>query len=410
MSLPIPRGFAFAGVHCGIKREPTDLDFALFVSERPSTAAGVYTQNRVIAAPVVYDRQRTPSDHIQAVAVNSGNANACTAEAGTRDSLAMAELTAAALSQRGSSVPVTSESVLVMSTGVIGVPLPMANIQQGIGACMTELGGSSQHAEAAARAMMTTDLVPKLAGRTLKIPACCPAEDETERRLLGFAKGSGMIAPNMATMLAVLCTDANLRPADAQSVLCRVVAETFNCVRVDGHTSTNDTVLLLANGITGPSLSGAGLQAFETALHEVCTELARAIADDGEGATHLITVEVCGADSDDLARQIARCVVDSPLVKTAVTGGDANWGRIVSAAGYAGVDFDPNSLGLHLQGVCLYENNTPVPFDEQQVSTLMKDRREVLIQLSVGKGPGRGRIWSCDLTADYIRINADYRT
>jgi glutamate N-acetyltransferase/amino-acid N-acetyltransferase len=226
-----------------------------------------------------------------------------------------------------------------------------------------------------------------------------------------MAKGAAMIGPKLATMLGVVVTDAAIDPADAQRLLAAAAEETFNCVSVDGHMSTNDTVLLLANGAAGsPQLHGAGLEAFGRTLHAVCEFLAREMADDGEGATHVMRIEVTGAASRDAARQIARTIADSPLVKTAVHGADPNWGRIVSAAGYSGIALNPTQVILRVNGTLLFEGGSPVPFNADEVSASIKDHRETLIELVVGAGPGRIRFYSSDLTADYVHLNADYHT
>jgi glutamate N-acetyltransferase/amino-acid N-acetyltransferase len=252
--------------------------------------------------------------------------------------------------------------------------------------------------------MMTTDTRPKLSGARF-------TADGTSCTLFGMAKGAAMIGPRLATMLGVVLTDAAVDPADAQRLLREAAEETFNCVSVDGHTSTNDTVLLLANGAAGgPTLSGAGLAAFAAALHGCCEALAREIADDGEGATHVLRIEVTGCTSRDAARQIARTIGDSPLVKTAVHGADPNWGRIVSAAGYAGVPFDPQKLVLRVNGMLLFRDGAPVPFDADAVSASIKEARETLIEVDIQSGPGRIRFYSSDLTAEYVHLNADYHT
>jgi glutamate N-acetyltransferase/amino-acid N-acetyltransferase len=251
---------------------------------------------------------------------------------------------------------------------------------------------------------MTTDTRPKLAGSRFEA-------EGSRYTLFAMAKGAAMIGPKMATMLAVVLVDAALEPADAQQLLAEAVEETFNCVSVDGHMSTNDTVLLLANGGAGGStLHGAGLAACGRSIHEACERLAREMADDGEGATHVMRIEVSGCGSRDDARRIARSIADSPLVKTAVHGADPNWGRIVSAAGYAGVSFDPNRLELRLNGTLLFRDGAPVAFDAEAVSGSIQAARETLIEVSVGDGPGRVRFYSSDLTAEYVRLNADYHT
>jgi glutamate N-acetyltransferase/amino-acid N-acetyltransferase len=400
LQLPVPHlptGFRAAGVHAGLKRNPTREDVSLFVSTLPATAAGVYTTNLVYAAPVAYDRARTPGEGFRAVVVNSGNANACTGTRGLEDAEAMA---AAAAEQLG----VRASEVLVLSTGVIGEFLPMPVLTAGITKAAASLGHEQQSLITAARGMMTTDTRPKLYGRQFTAGGRAIS-------ITGVAKGAAMVGPRMATMLGVILTDAPLASDDAQRLLGSACEQSFNCVSVDGHTSTNDTVLLLANGaVGGPCLEGGDLEEFGRLLEETCRTLAREIADDGEGATHVIRIEVTGSRSRDEARTIARTVADSPLVKTAVSGADPNWGRIVSAAGYAGVAFDANQLTLHVNGTLLFTAGAPVECDEMAVSDSIRGNRETEIRLSVGDGPGEITFYSSDLTAEYVHLNADYRT
>ena len=394
---PLPKGFRVAGAHAGLKRNPTREDISLVVSDLPATAAGVYTTNLVFAAPVAFDRARTPGTGFRAVAINSGNANACTGTRGLDDAAAMAGAAAAALA-------VPEAGVLVLSTGIIGEFLPLGKIKAGIEIVAGRLGTDADAVVTAARGMMTTDTRPKLSGSSFQAAGVA-------HTLFGMAKGAAMVGPRMATMLGVILTDAALAPADAQRLLGEATEQTFNCVSVDGHTSTNDTVLLLANGAAGGTpLTGKGLEAFGRALVDACEALAREIADDGEGATHVLRVEVSGCRTRDDARQIARTVADSPLVKTAIHGADPNWGRIVSAAGYSGVAFDPDKLVLRLNGTLLFEHGQPVPFDAERVSESIKAARETLIELAVHAGPASIRFYSSDLTAEYVHLNADYHT
>jgi len=394
---PLPKGFRVAGAHAGLKRNPTREDISLVVSDLPATAAGVYTTNLVFAAPVAFDRARTPGTGFRAVAINSGNANACTGTRGLDDAAAMANAAAAALA-------VPEAGVLVLSTGIIGEFLPLGKIKAGIEIVAGRLGTDADAVVTAARGMMTTDTRPKLSGSSFHAAGVA-------HTLFGMAKGAAMVGPRMATMLGVILTDAALAPADAQRLLGEATEQTFNCVSVDGHTSTNDTVLLLANGAAGGTpLTGKGLDAFGRALVDACEALAREIADDGEGATHVLRVEVSGCRTRDDARQIARTVADSPLVKTAIHGADPNWGRIVSAAGYSGVAFDPDKLVLRLNGTLLFEHGQPVPFDADRVSESIKAARETLIELAVHAGPASIRFYSSDLTAEYVHLNADYHT
>lgn len=396
---PLPRGFQVAGLHAGLKRNPTREDISLVISDRPATAAGVYTQNLVFAAPVAYDRARTPGTGFRGVVVNSGNANACTGSRGEEDAAAMGTTAAEAIGG-------LDGSVLVMSTGIIGEFLPLEKIKAGIQQAAGQLGDDEARVVRAARGLMTTDTRPKLAGGSFGRTA-----DGERFRLLGMAKGAAMIGPKLATMLGILITDAALTPDAAQRLLTEATEVSFNCVSVDGHMSTNDTVLLLANGAADAEpLSGTNLEAFEAAVIEACQSLAHEIADDGEGATHIIRIDVSGAESRDDARRVARAVGDSPLVKTAVSGADPNWGRIVSAAGYAGVDFDPNRLVLRVNGVELFRNAAPVEFDAAAVSASIRDARETTIEIELGVGPGAIRFFTSDLTAEYVRLNADYHT
>jgi glutamate N-acetyltransferase/amino-acid N-acetyltransferase len=408
MTVRLPIGFRAAGVYSGVKRNDTKLDLSLVVSDQPAVAAGVYTQNLVYAAPVKIDRERTPSDSIRVVAINSGVANACTGDQGDADARQMAAWAAEAVGAK-------PEQALVMSTGVIGTMLPMEKIHAGIKAAAQRLGDDNQSLERAARGIMTTDTVPKICGREVTI-AGIPT------RVTGIAKGAAMIGPNMATMLSLVMTDACLRKQDAQTALLDAMDESFHCISVDGHMSTNDTVILLANGAAseraGSSatpdgakpLAGKGLEDFRTTLLEVCEDLAQSIPADGEGATHLITVEVHGCRSRQDALQIGKTIADSPLVKTAIAGADPNWGRIVSAAGYAGVQFDPSKVTLYINGLLLYERGAPVDFSADAVSKSIATDRDTSVVLILEEGKSAARFWTTDLTAEYVRLNADYHT
>ncbi len=397
MSISVPAGFRLGGVHCGLKRNPTREDLSLIVSDLPAAAAGAYTQNLVFAAPVALDRSRTPGDGFRAVAINSGNANACTGERGLADAREMARLAAATCNATG-------EQALILSTGIIGEFLPLEKIAAGMKLVAGQLGRDEASLIAAARGMMTTDTVHKLAGRSLSLGG-------RAIQITGMAKGAAMIGPRMATMLGLVLTDARLTPAAAQQALSAVVDDTFNCISVEGHMSTNDTVLLIANGAAGDEpLAGVDFGAFQTALHEVCAELAQAIPADGEGATHVISIEVIGCATRDAARQIARTVADSPLVKTAIAGADPNWGRIVSAAGYAGIPLDPAGIELRVNGHLLYQHGAPTTFNRDAVSASIRGNRETQIALNFAEGRERIRFWTTDLTAEYVRLNADYHT
>jgi glutamate N-acetyltransferase / amino-acid N-acetyltransferase len=397
MSKSVPNGFRMGALHCGLKRNATREDLSLVVSDLPAVAAGVYTKNLVYAAPVALDRERTPGTGFRVVAINSGNANACTGPRGLADAMEMARLAAATCGFDGL-------HALVMSTGVIGEFLPLEKIAAGLATLSGQLGSDEASLIAAARGMMTTDTVHKLSTRHLN-PSGRPMQ------ITGMAKGAAMIGPRMGTMLGLIMTDAHLTPAVAQEALSAIVDDTFNCISVEGHMSTNDTVLLLANGAAGgPPVEGPELEAFQEALHVVCGELSRAIPADGEGATHLLSIEVKGCATKDAARQIARTVADSPLVKTAIAGADPNWGRIVSAAGYAGVPFDPAGVELHLNGTLLYREGTPTKFEAAAVSASIRDHRETRIFLKFSEGEAHAHFWSTDLTVEYVRLNADYHT
>jgi glutamate N-acetyltransferase/amino-acid N-acetyltransferase len=396
-SIALPQGFQVAGVHCGIKRNPNKQDLSLLVSDRPATAAGVYTTNLVFAAPVGLDRARTPGADFRVIVINSGNANACTGPKGDEDAAEMARLAAAFTGAKPG-------QALVMSTGVIGLYLPMEKIAAGIADAANQLGVSEENIVSAARGMLTTDTVHKIASRSVSIGG-------RTIRLVGFAKGAAMIGPRMGTMLGAVLTDAPLAPTAAQSALLAASEDTFNCITIDGHMSTNDTVLLLANGAAGGTpLAGADLEQFQAALTDLCGELAKAIPADGEGATHLVTLDVTGCKSREDARLIAKAVCESALVKTAIAGGDPNWGRIVSAAGYAGVPFNPRGVNLWVNDIQLYVDGAPAPFDKPAASKSIRENRDTKILLTFQEGEAQIRFWTTDLTAEYVRLNADYTT
>ena len=394
--MDVPKGFKFAGVSAGIKADSSKKDMTLIAPDGPCAVAGVYTQNLVVAAPVTLDRQRTPSNSIRGVIVNSGNANACTGQQGCANAEAMAASAAA-------EIGCEAEEVLVMSTGIIGVQLPMEKILDGARHLGSLLGGDGESFLAAADGFLTTDNGRKISSRQIDIGS-------EQITIAGIAKGAGMIGINMATFLSVVMTDAKIDAATLQSIQSRVIQTTFNCVSVEGHTSTNDTFLLMASGAVGNSLSADELQEFESVLEEVCLDLAKMIPADGEGASHVLEIEVSGAGCDHDARVIAETVAHSNLVKTCITGNDPNWGRIVSAVGYAGIDIDADQIVLHLLGQKLFEHSEPVVFNAAKMSSAMRNNREISIQLRVGIGSGNAKIWTSDLTTDYVVFNADYHT
>ena len=393
-----PSGFKAGAVRAGIKPSG-GLDLAVLIADRDCSAAGTFTTNRVAAAPVHWDKALVPSDSIRAIIINAGNANAATGQQGLHNAKLTAETAAKRLGCR-------VDQVLVASTGVIGHQLPMEKVEAGVEAAVAAATADPTGFRDASLAILTTDTRPKVVSKRWGI-----GDEGRETTLLGIAKGAAMIGPQMATMLGFLLTDARVAPADLQRILSGAVEDSFNCVSVEGHTSTNDTVLILAGGDPAqPTLSGPELVTFAAMVRETCVELARMIPEDGEGATHRITIDVDGALDREEARTIARAVADSPLVKTAIHGADPNWGRIVSAAGYAGVPFEENELSLTLNGTPLYLDGVPLDFDAAAVSAHLRANFETTIHLSLKRGDGTIRFWTCDLTADYIRLNADYTT
>ena len=396
-NVPLPAGFRAAGVHCGIKKDAALLDLSLFVCDQPAVAAGVFTTNLVHGAPVKVTRSRLPRATARGVIMNSGNSNACTGEQGIADARWMTAEVAAQLD-------CPEDDILVCSTGVIGRFLPRDKLQAGIPVVVKQLDAGPAGFLNAAQGIMTTDKFPKQSTRTGEIGGALV-------RISGVAKGAAMIAPNMATMLSVIMTDATLLPADAQAMLKHAVDRSFNCISVDGHMSTSDTVLLLASGAgAGEQLSTHEHTRFQQMLNEVAMELAQDIISDGEGADHEITIDVRGLRTREEAYAIAKAVAESPLVKTAIAGGDPNWGRIVSAVGYAGVKLAETDITLRLNDVLLYQSGTPVEFNAAEVSAALKNNRHVQIELEFPLGRESVRFWTCDLTAEYVRLNADYTT
>jgi glutamate N-acetyltransferase/amino-acid N-acetyltransferase len=389
--LMLPIGFRAGAVKAGIKPSG-GLDLTVLVSDREASAAGTFTTNRVAAAPVHWDRSLLPSRAIRGIVINSGNANAATGQLGLDNAKATAAGAAAILGCQ-------AEQVLVASTGVIGHQLPMLRVEAGLRAALDAASDDVASFHLASHAIMTTDTKPKVVSIQREIG------DRTVT-LLGLAKGAAMIGPNMATMLGFLLTDAQVEPERLRAMLKHSVEDSFNCISVEGHMSTNDTVLALANGASGVEDDDA----LAAMIHETCVTLAKMIPDDGEGATHLITIDVEGAATPEDARAVARAVADSPLVKTAIHGADPNWGRIVSAAGYAGVPFEEADLSLWLNDFALYRDGAPLPFDDATVSANLKANRDTHIRLVLNHGTNRIRFWTCDLTAEYIRLNADYTT
>jgi glutamate N-acetyltransferase / amino-acid N-acetyltransferase len=387
-----PQGYLAAGVSSGIKKK--GLDLAVLFSSQPASASGVFTTNRVQAAPVVLSREnlKLSRGRIRAVLVNSGCANACTGERGMQDSLITTRCLASHLN-------VDPAQVFVSSTGVIGAFLPVPKVLKGIAAAVSAL--NSQGGNAAMRAIMTTDTCEKtiavegrIGGKTVRIG--------------GMAKGSGMIHPQMATMLGFITTDVAIPPKELDKILHRIVERTFNCVTVDGDTSTNDTVMVMANGVSGAAVTdGRSIAVFEKGLLMVCEYLAKSIARDGEGATKFVEINVHGASDFDAARKVAKAIAHSPLVKTALYGQELNWGRILCAIGYSGVPFDPEEVTLSLNKILIFRNGAPVSSTRTRAEKALK-MHDLEIDVDLAGGHGAATVWTCDLSHKYIDINASY--
>jgi glutamate N-acetyltransferase / amino-acid N-acetyltransferase len=390
------RGFRAAGIHCGVKKAKKDL--CLLVSDRPAAGAAVLTTNRVQAAPILVVREQlAPGRPMRAVVVNSGNANACTGERGLRDAWAM-------VSAAGEALGIDRAQVLVSSTGVIGQFLPIEKITAGIAvaAGALALGGGGDAAEA----ILTTDTFAKqyavsydAGGTTITVG--------------GMAKGSGMIAPNMATMLAFITTDAAIEAGVLRAALRRAADRSFNRISVDGDTSTNDMVAVLANGASGvPAITSdedPAYAPFYAALESVLIALSKMIVVDGEGATKFVEIQVRGARSEGEAAQAARAVANSSLVKTAINGEDANWGRILAAVGYSGIDFDPALAEISFDDVPILRKNYAIDFSEEDAKRVLQ-KKEIRITVDLHQGDAAAFFWTCDLSKEYVAINANYRT
>jgi glutamate N-acetyltransferase/amino-acid N-acetyltransferase len=397
-NLASPRGFRGAAAAARIKKTHGELDLALLVCDAPAaTAAGVFTTNRVAAAPVLVSRQNLAESrgHCRALLVNSGNANACTGRQGIHTAKESVRAVAKLLN-------LPPAQVLISSTGVIGVPLDLGLLTSQLPDLVGKL--SIENASAVARAIMTTDTFPK----------SCVLRSEAGGQavyLAGIAKGSGMIHPRMATMLSFVTTDALIGPRTLQNLLRAAVDDSFNCITVDGDTSTNDTVLAWASGIAavGVRPGNASWAWFLQGLTQLCQSLATMVARDGEGAKKLVVVEVQGGRRRSDAERVARAIANSPLVKTAIAGSDPNWGRILCAAGYSGAVFDPNKVDIRVNGLLLCRDGVDAGFDEAAARKELGGK-EVVLRLDLRQGSATARIWTCDLTHDYITINASYRT
>ena len=398
-------GFDAAGVAAGIKKNGKP-DLAIMASRVPCRAAGIFTTNQFPAASVLYNRQLLAfnPEMIYGVVVNAGCANACTGVLGNVNTRLMAE-------QAEKYLGAGDSTVFVLNTGVIGVQLPMPKINDGIAEVSQKLRPDGWLD--AATAMMTTDTKPKVASRSLTL-------GDATVTITGVAKGAGMIHPNMATMLSVVATDLNITQPLLQTALATAANGSFNRISIDGDTSTNDTVLLLANGLAGNEeildATDPAFGVFQSALTELCAELAQAIVRDGEGATKFITLDVGGAETDADAHRIANAIATSPLVKTAFYGGDANWGRILAAAGYAGVTIDPSRVSLSIAGdgepLQLVAGGLPTDYAEQDAAAIFAQAEiQVFLDLDAGGDKsGQSTVWTCDLSHEYVSVNADYRT
>ena len=391
----IPAGFRFSGMASGIKKSGK-LDLGLITSDLPANCAGVFTLNKVIAAPLLLTKPRIAGGKCQAILVNSGNANACTGAAG----LQTAETTLQLLSEQ---LQIAGDLIAVASTGVIGEPLPLEPFRAGIPELVTSL--SAAHAVTVAEAMMTTDAFSKT--------ALAKETGQPNYKILGLAKGAGMIHPNMATMLGFVLTDAHVAPELLQTALQSAVLKSFNSITVDGDTSTNDMVLLLANGATKstmirPNTAEAGI--FGRHLERVLLDLAKMIVRDGEGATKLVEIRVIGAENEESARIAACSVATSSLVKTAFFGEDANWGRIIAAVGYSGIDVDPNQIDISFDQIPVAVNGLAVGVEQEAKATKVLQQDEFAVTINLHAGDAEWSYFTSDLSYEYVKINADYRT
>lgn len=392
-----PQGYKATGVMAGIKYE-NKYDLAIIASKIPAQAAGVFTRNRVKAHPLLLTQKHLQNGQAQAIVVNSGNANACVGEAGDEAALMMAQRTAQALG-------LSTNDILVASTGVIGAVMPLERIVQGIERAAGELKMTSygeKAAHKAALAIMTTDTV-------IKERACELHCQGGKIRLGAMAKGSGMIHPNMGTMLGFLTTDADVSAPELKRLLQQAVEESFNMVTVDGDTSTNDMVLFMANGASGITPAGEDWLHFEEMVRAMCIELAKEIARDGEGAGKFIEVQVSGAKTLEDARKIAKSICGSSLVKTAIFGEDANWGRILCAAGYSGADFNPDKADIYLGDILVAQGGQAIFFSEEEAKKVLEEK-DIFIKVVLHDGEALATAWGCDLTHEYVDINGSYRT
>ena len=396
-------GFLAGALNCGIKASGKP-DLAMLVSENTATAAGVFTTNKIVGAPVIVGRKNIKRGRLIGCVTNSGCANVCTGKRGIADALRMCELTSECLAQRG--ILGDEKKILPLSTGIIGHYLPMENISEGIPRLVGEIGASAEHAEQFAHGILTTDTRPKRAAVRFHL-------GKTPVMMAGACKGSGMVAPNMATMLAYIVTDAAISRAVLHRAVKTVADQTFNCVSIDQHTSTSDTFVCMANGRAGnapPLPDSTAYRDFTKALMAVADDMAQQIAADGEGATKMVTIEVIGARFASCARKAAMAIANSPLVKTAIHGGDPNWGRFISAAGYSGSGLNPDRARCWVGGIEVFRHGRPTDVPLEQIRQVMKEKR-LTIRVDLGVSSlASAKVYTCDLSREYITINADYHT
>ena len=393
-----PAGFKVASTHCGLKSDGVSHDLAVIFSEHPTQAAALFTSNRVKAAPVRWSIERVRENNIRAAVVNAGNANACTGRHGDAD----VERTAKAAAKL---LGITPEQVYVASTGIIGVPLPVDKIEHGVRNAIPILSRSEDAGNAFARAIMTTDTIPKSVALRSKI-------GKTRITLGGATKGAGMISPNLATMLCFITTDAAVSKPGLEKALKDAVEQSFNRITIDGHMSTNDSILLLSNGAAGNDPIREDTEAYAAfceMLDVACLSLAKMMVRDGEGATKLVRIEVTGAQEREHATAAARAIANSPLVKSAVHGGDPNWGRIISAAGYSGAPLDESLVRLWIGDALVFEKGQAAAIPKHELALQMRGE-EVSFRLDLGMGSETDTFWTCDLSSEYVTINADYHT
>ncbi len=398
ISLSTPKGFRIAAVKAGIKASG-NLDLGLIVSDVKCTAAGVFTKNKIASPTIAVCREHLSNGKVQAIFVNAGNANACTGKRGLNDVYSISKMVASGLD-------IDPKDVLVTSTGIIGEFMPMDKVKQGIENATGGLSYAARNSKDFSKAIMTTDLVPKTASGQIKMGT-------KSVTIAATAKGSGMIAPNMATMLGFITTDVSIKMSLLYKALKEVAAITFNKVSVDNHTSTNDALLVMASHMAGNTMidkeTSVNYKKFRNALHEVCDLLARQMAADGEGATCAVTVRVKGAENTKQATIAVRAIVDSPLVRTAFNGADPNWGRIISAIGYCGVKFIPEKLSCQIAGEYVYRGGRPAGFSAAKLSKKMRAKHWT-VEVGLGIGKSQDFCYTCDLSKGYVSINADYHT